>query len=272
MHIQNCSIVPINSEHAVKAVFFVCELGANLSAEKITEILAHYEQSSSLRNLFPKKTEGRATSFTITPEGVGVAPPNGEINSLVFERVGTDGSVEYSLSLQNNIVNFSTNKYSRWATVSSEAFAILSEIINLVLPAPGVSVFGLQYIDEFIVTGEIQSFTPSMLFDENSVILPKNLSTKKAPWHNHFGWFDDDASLSPNKVLHNLNINVIPQHEKLIVQILGAHRFILAAPIFNGEQIVADMANRFTTLHNQNKALLRGLLNAKAQNEIHLEN
>jgi uncharacterized protein (TIGR04255 family) len=271
MHIQNCSIVPVNSEHAVKVVSFVCELGANFSVEKLKEVISHYESSSSLQNIFPKKTEGQSTSITFSPTGVDVSNSQ-ETNQLVLERVGADGNVEYSLSLQNNVINFSLNKYSRWASISSEALAVLNQFIGFILPDPGISVFGLQYVDEFIVTGEINSFVPSMLFDADNKILPKKLIEHKGPWHNHLGWFDDDEKLLPNKVLHNLNINIIPQHEKLLVQIIGAHRLILSSPISNENQIKADMANRFTALHNQNKALLKKLLNANALKEIHLEN
>lgn len=271
MHIQNCSIVPVNSEHAVKAVSFVCELGANLSAEKLQQIIAHYENSPGLRNIFPKKTEGRTASITISQEGVDVTNTSGQINQIILEGIGVDGNVDYYLVLQNNVINFSSNRYSRWATVSKEALAILNEFIGLVLPDPGISVFGLQYIDEFVVTGDIGSFRPSMLFDVNSKNLPSNIFDRTGPWHNHMGWFDEDATLLQDKILHNLNINIVPQHEKLVVQIIGAHRFILSIPISNEKDASADMGGKFLVLHDKNIVLLKGLLNENARKEIHLE-
>lgn len=271
MHIQNCSIVPINSEHAVKSVSFVCELGANLSSEKIQGIIAHYDNSVGLRNLFHKKTEGRETSISISPNGVDVTNTSGQINQVLLERIGERGDIEYALAIQNNVINFSSNLYSRWANVSNEAVALLNEFTGLVLPDPGISVFGLQYVDEFIVTGEIKSFRPHMLFDFNNKILPSNICNMNGPWHNHTGWFDDDPALVHDKILHNLNINVVPQHEKIVIQIIGAHRYILSAPN-SGTDIRTEMAKKFFILHEKNKALLLALLNKTACAEIHLGN
>lgn len=270
MHIENCSIVPINSEHAVKSVSFVCELGANLSSEKIKQIITHYDNSIELRKIFPKKTAAQGPSVFINESGINVKD-SGEINQIILERFGSDGIPEFTLSLQGNIINFSSNKYSRWASISTEAFAILSQFVNLVLPDPGISVFGLQYLDEFIVTGDIDSFRASMLFDSNSKILPSSVFERIGPWHNHMGWFDDGKIVQHDKLLHNLNVNVVPQHEKVIVQIIGAHRFILTNPISNNVNIDSAMASKFQILHDTNKVLLKKLLNKQALKEIHLE-
>lgn len=269
MHIENCSIVPLNSEHAVRSVSFVCELGANLSPEKIKEIISYYDNSTELRKIFPKKTAAQGASIYFSQHGVDVNN-SGDINQVILERIGTDGSTEFGLSLQGNIINFNSNQYSRWASVSQEAFAILSQFVSLVLPAPGISVFGLQYVDEFIVTGEINSFRPSMLFEPGSKILPANVSERTGPWHNHTGWFSDDNTEQHDKLLHNLNINVIPQHEKVIVQIIGAHRYILSNPIANIDDDCTVMTNKFQIMHDVNKALLRELLSKQALEEIHL--
>lgn len=270
MHIQNCSIVPVNSEHAVKVVSFVCELGANFSVEKIRQIIAHYDSSSGLRKIFPNKTEGRATSISISPQGVDVKN-DGEINQVILERSREDGSKEFVLTLQGNQINFSSFQYTRWSDISKEAYAILIEFINLVLPDPGVSVLGLQYLDEFIVSGDINSFRASMLFDANSKYLPTHFHDKMGPWHNHMGWFDEDVALQPNKILHNLNINAAQQQEKIVVQVLGAHRYILPAPIINRKEATEAMENKFNILHNKNKMLLAELLSEGAQKDIHLE-
>lgn len=269
MHIQNCSIAPINSEHAVKSVSFICELGANLSSEKIQEVISHYDHSDGLRNLFHKKTEGRETSISLSPNGIDVSNKSGQINQVVLERIGERGEVEFALAIRNNVINFNSNLYSRWANVSNDAVALLNEFTGLVLPDPGISVFGLQYVDEFIVTGEINSFRPQMLFKLNNHILPSHIANMAGPWHNHTGWFDD-ATLAQDKILHNLNINVVPQHEKLVIQIIGAHRYILSAPSSSASDIRADMTNKFLILHEKNKDLLRGLLNETACAEIHL--
>ena len=272
MHIQNCSIVPVNSEHAVKAVSFVCELGANLSTEKLQQIIAHYEGSSGLRNIFQKKTEGRSDSITVTSNGVDVKKNSGEISHVVFERIGTEDNVELALTVHANIINFSSNQYSRWANVSKEAFAILEEFVCFAMPDPGISVFGIQYVDEFIVTGDIASFRPSMLFDAKSKTISPNTFERIGPWHNHMGWFEDDNALQQDKVLHNLNINVVPQHEKLVVQIIGAHRYILSNPVSNKSLASVAMSEKFVFLHRKNVSVLKELLNKNALTDIHLEN
>jgi uncharacterized protein (TIGR04255 family) len=140
-----------------------------------------------------------------------------------------------------------------------------------VLPQPGISAIGLQYVDEFNVVGDPQSFKPSMLFANDGERLPRFVLNQTGAWHNHSGWYKDGGS-SNEKILNNVNISVQPRAEKLVVQVIGAHRIILDRAIATTDGVSEILKNHFETLHNENKNLLKELLSQDAQESIHLDN
>lgn len=268
MHINNCSIVPAKSEHAVQAAVFVCELPALLSSEAIGKIIAYYESSPELQKLFPKKSESRGVSISVGLKGVGVQNDE-NITGVNFERISPSGDVELALSFNTSIISYVCNSYTRWKTVSKDAISILEQFIKFVVPAPGISVIGLQYVDEFFISGEFNSFTPSMIFAEDCPLLPKNVLTQSGGWHSHSGWFE--AGADGEKRLNNLNVNMVLQPERMVLQIVSAHRSILLQPIIELDGVSATLNEHFDKLHLSNKELFARLLNSQMKSEIHLE-
>lgn len=269
MHFEGCSVVPAKSEHAVQAAVFVCELPAAVSSEAIGRVIAYYDSSAGLKEIFPRKTEVRGMAIAVSPKSVGVRT-DGEIAGVKFDRLMPDGNVELAISLQGNLLSFTCNIYSRWATVSEQALGLLKEFAAFLLPEPGVGVFGLQYVDEFFVTGDHMAFRPSMLFARDNEQIPRFLQEQAGSWHNHTGWFEDDVD-GGFKTLNNVNINVALQPEKLVVQIIAAHRHIMPKPIDTAEGLALAIRPQFDLLHSGNKDLLRKLLRDEIRSAIHLE-
>lgn len=269
MHFSGCSVLPAKSEHAVQAVVFVCELPAGVSPEAVGRLIHHYDATPGLRNAFPRKTEIRGMSIAVSPGSVDVQH-GGDVTGVTLDRVAPNGAVETAVSLQGNVLSFTCNLYSRWSLVSGQAISLLTELASFVLPEPGIVVFGLQYIDEFYVTGDQNAFHPSMLFSTTGGRIPTFLNEQVGPWHNHSGWFEKDDATGV-RTLNNMNINVVSQPEKLLVQIVSAHRNIMPAPASSREELSNVIGAQFDSLHTQNKKLLGELLTATAQDAIHLE-
>lgn len=270
MHFSGCSVLPAKSEHAVQAVVFVCELAAAISPEAVLRVIEHYDKSSGLREAFPRKAELRGVAISITA-GTGVGVQNrGDVVGVVFDRIAPDGNVEIAISIQGNTLSFTCNTYSRWSQVSQQAIKLLSEFACFVLPDPGVAVLGLQYVDEFYVTGKVQAFRPSMLFAPDGALIPPFFHEKEGPWHNHLGWFEPIGNEGA-RMLNNVNISVVAQPERMVVQIVGAHRLIRAMPISSIDELAKTIEIEFDVLHRRNKDLLGELLVDKAKSSIHLD-
>ena len=141
MHINNCSIVPAKSEHAVQAAVFVCELPALLSIEAIRKVISHYETSTELQKLFPKKAESRSVSISVGAGGIGVQN-NENITGVNFERIDANSNVELALSFNGSAITYVCNSYTRWNIVFKDAISILEQFIKFVIPEPGISVIG----------------------------------------------------------------------------------------------------------------------------------
>ncbi|MEQ1601027.1 MAG: TIGR04255 family protein [Methylophilaceae bacterium] len=263
---MNCDIRPVKGVHAVQSVAFVLELSAPVLASQIKAAIASYESSDRLRTLFPSKQENRGTTIAINDGGVAVKQ-NQEIDSVTFQRLSLDGSLEVALTIQANNISYACNRYTRWKEVSQQALSLLREFVKYVFPELSVTVIGLQYIDEFLITGEVDSFFPSMILRENQRV-PKALLMQKDGWHSHSGWFE--SSKDNDKMLTNLNFNMVPQSENSVFQIVTVHREIKHIPIKSFDALVVAVDSDFEKLHQRNISVLREVLNEDTQNLINL--
>lgn len=264
---MNCNIVPCKGNHAVQSAVFVLELSAPILVPQIKAAIECYELSEGLRKFFPNKTENRG-GISIAINGGDVAVEQSQdIDGVVFQRLGLDGSLDIALTIQGNNISYTCNKYTRWKETSQQALSMLKEFAKYIFPELSVTVIGLQYIDEFLITGETDTFIPSMILNDNHRI-PKALLVQNGGWHNHSGWFEFNEENDRNLV--NLNFNMVPQPENAVFQIVTVHREIKHLPIKSLEILVKVIDLSFEKLHQRNKTLLREILNVETQNTISL--
>ncbi|MDD2933876.1 MAG: TIGR04255 family protein [Methylotenera sp.] len=264
---MNCNIVPSKGSHAVQSAVFVLELSAPVLVPQIKAAIECYESSEGLRKFFPTKTENRG-GISIAINGGDIAvEQNQDIDGVVFQRLSSDGSLDIALTIQANNISYTCNKYTRWKETSQQALSMLKEFVKYIFPELSVTVIGLQYIDEFLITGEVSAFTPSMILNDNQRV-PHALLSQKGGWHNHSGWFESNEENDRNLI--NLNFNMVPQPENAVFQIVTVHREIKHFPIKSLENLVKDIDLSFEKLHERNKTLLREILNDETQSTISL--
>ncbi len=268
MELNGCYVIAARSTHAVQAAMFVLELPAEIPTETIQKASAYYESSTTLKEFFPLKTENRAMLINITQESFGVNQTDG-IQGITLQRMSIDSTPEFVLTIQGNQIAFICNKYTRWQEVSQKAIELLTEFSEFICPVPGVAVIALQYVDEFIVTGKLDEFRGSILFDATCKRLPLAVLDEKEFWHNHAGWFE--ASPTDDHVLNNLNVSYYPQlPDRNAVQIISAHKDVLKSPIIDHHELVALMPDSFEMLHLMNKTMFKALLNDETLQSINL--
>lgn len=266
MQFGNCSVIPAKSEHAVVGAVFVLELAARISEEKIKAIATAYRDRDDLKVLLPKLSRSENFSMRVTP-GAATRPTSGS-RSLRLERFAPDGNPVLELSVGGEAVMFTSNDYQRWSIDWPQAREVFTWLVPYLTPAPGIRVFGLQYVDEFYINGEVNAFRGEMLFKDG--LLPTQLLTKEGRWHCHTGWFDPGPQ-GGERLLTNANINVLARGDRHVVQITTAQRFIQAAAIQDAHAAGNRIANAFDELHVWHKQVLRRLLTTQAQESIHLE-
>jgi uncharacterized protein (TIGR04255 family) len=264
MQFSDCSVVPAKSEHAVQSASFICELAANVSAETIKKAIELYENSPELKAKFPRKTEHQGYLFDLS--GAGAHKDEG-LAGVNFDRVGSDGTTELAIFIHSKLLTFTCNRYTRWEPISNEAIELFLKFIDLILPNPGVAVFGLQYVDEFFISGKRETFRPTMMFDSKCKLLAPQFMAQEDLWHNHSGWFENSDGV---RTLNNLNISLLSQPENNVAQIVSAHRVFLPKPISDKGTFTKEAKDRFEYLHKKNKALLDVLLNDAAKKAIKL--
>lgn len=268
MELNGCHVIAAKSTHAVLAAMFVLELPAQIPAEIIQKISAHYDSSKALLDFFPIKTENRGMLINISNNAIGVNQTDG-VQGITLQRIAPDGSPEFILSIQDNQLAFTCNKYTCWSEVSKKAIELLNEFSALVCPVAGVSVIALQYVDEFIVSGKLDEYRSSILFNPKNTRLPIAILDDNDFWHNHAGWFENNAK--DNRVLNNLNVSYYPQQPNTnAVQIISAHKEILKEPVFEYQNLVAMMPSSFEKLHTKNKGMFKGILNEETLKSINL--
>lgn len=273
MELNGCHVIAARSTHAVQAASFVLELPAQISIDIAQNAIKHYENSPFLKELFPVKSENQAVSIDLTGEQ-GNVKHTSSIDGFTLQRVSPeDGSIEFSFVMQTNQVIFTCNKYSRWNDVSSQALTLFGEFLSFICPIPGIAVVGLQYVDEFFITGNKEEFKPSIIFSPNNSRLPSSLLNANGFWHNHSGWFGHGplTTTTDDRVLNNLNISVYPQlPDRDAVQFITAHRLMLKTPISDKNKLVESLPVTFEMLHSANKDLFREILNQETLESIKL--
>lgn len=268
MELNGCHVIAAKTTHAVQAAMFVLELPAQIPTELIQKASAHYDSSKALLDFFPIKAENRGMLINITNDAVGVNQTDG-IQGITLQRIATDGTPEFIFSIQGNQLAFTCNKYTRWQDVSKKAIELLNEFSVLICPVAGVAVIALQYIDEFIITGKLDEYRSSILFNSQNKRLPVAVLDENDFWHNHAGWFESNTK--DNRVLNNLNVSYYPQQPNInAVQIISAHKEILKEPIFEYEKLVAIMPSSFEKLHTKNKEMFKEILNEETLKSINL--
>jgi uncharacterized protein (TIGR04255 family) len=268
MEINGCHVIPARTHHAVQAAMFVLELPAQISSEILKASLAHYEQSVLLKELFPEKTQSLGVSIDLSTNTV-TSTQSDNIQGLTFQRNSAEGQPELIFSIQGNQLAYTCNVYTRWSEVFNQAKEILNQFIPLICPVPGVAVIGLQYVDEFFVTGNLNEFNSAIVFSEDTKRLPLSVFHEKDFWHNHSGWFENAEN--DGRILNNLNISYYPQqHDKNAIQLISAHRYMFKTPISDKDLLENTIQDIFEKLHAGNKTMFKEILNIETSRSISL--
>lgn len=257
------NIAPLHDTHAIESVSFGVEWLQPLPPAVMATLESVYE--ATLKNELPSKKPVQQVAFEFSLEGANTVRPPQAVG-WTFERFAPDGRVERNLMLAPNMLAVTLHSYTRW----EEVYAIAAELMRPLLPliavsSGGFTVCGLQYLDVFQISGDPGEFRADMLLRRDSELLPASVFQRDSLWHAHHGYFTDLPEEPARRRLTVLNTDLIDENGGRQLRIVTMHRTIFSAPLSDIEQPDAGdnapMHAAMHDMHNENKTVLRSLLN-----------
>lgn len=271
---------PINQAHAIVEVVFFHQFAPEFSDATLRRLS---ELEFELKDELPKATpiQKLETRLEQTPEG-RTSRLTEKPSGIELRRFNANGDVEWLLRITETTIAAHCLDYSTWEQVWPQAQHYLQQAsAHLEGESNFLTAVGLKYVDRFLYEGPVSAYDPRLLFAEQSGQLPRQLLTSQPLWHCHTGWFEPLAGIGQDS-LNQLNIDTI------FVNLAGRRRHVTtiehtAVVHLTGydnaaSENTADVEPQddersvqiMVNLHDHNKRLLQGLLNADMVRRINL--
>lgn len=265
---------PFKPNHSINEVAFVMNFSRPFT-EKELESLTELEDL--LKDDLPKMELHKGAEFRISPEGTmeALSP---KLAALSFKHYSEKDTFDWALRAEGNIIAVNCLDYSNgWKEIWPKVHNYLNHAARkLVSTELSVESLALQYIDRFIYEGQLDCYEASTIFDNQSDYLNKKVTKVGPYWHIHQGWFDTIKGL-PTRLLNVLNITAAMADKEHHTTIDHSATIQFKQQLTNHKSLFEDTIKGTTTinyyfdlLHEENKQVLRGLLNSDRINEINL--
>ncbi|OIP14926.1 MAG: hypothetical protein AUK51_15435 [Comamonadaceae bacterium CG2_30_59_20] len=265
-------ITPLHDSHAIESVTFAVEWLQPLPPNVMATLETVYE--ATLKSVLPSKKpiQHLALQFGGTD---GAPVQRSHAAGWVFELFQPDGQVAHSLQLAPNFLAVTSFVYERWEQAFEHALAFMRPLLPLIcVSTGGITVFGLQYADTFNIDSQDSTFSPDLLLNRQSTLLPASVFGKTSLWHAHHGYFSSTGVEPKHRCLTTVNVDLLDVNGALQLRILGAHRSIFDIPLLDVDPLhsggAGSMQAAMHAMHLENKALLRDLLNTDTLRQIGL--
>jgi len=273
------AFAPNNKNNAISEVAFVISLGGQPEESQIQAFTDKYtiEWGEDL----PIKEEVRGQRIQMGPDmSAGPQLLESQLDGARFRTLQRDGTLDWQVGIEDTLVKVNCGSYSRWDNVWPTALSYLKQVsAAFISPATPVVSFGLQYIDEFIWTGDIGAYDASEVFDSASEFFLSHMNREGHLWHLHQGWFVSNNLPEPGRRLERLHIDALEQGpvKRFPTKIDTMLRHDLAeargsfAEVFNSIEGNILVERIFISLHQRNKEILKSLLTTEMAKRIGLD-
>lgn len=253
--------VPINSLNAIEAMSFIVTLDQKeLTQEEDKRLLSLKEElkddlpNFSQNTKVEAKFDGKSLEQTTKQTGV------------TLQHLDSNKKPTWLLSVNDNQIVVNCFAYDNWEKVWPKAQKFIQSVINAIgIDTCMISTLAIQCVDKFTQPNIEKDYTFLDIFKANSGYLTKHIAGVGRLWHVHQGWFDDKQS--GNKILNVLNISTVENGSNLVTAIdhIAQYRFKEAKGLKSKE-----LDSYFKELHDNNKTLIKSLLNTNQAKAIGL--
>lgn len=267
------SFRPINDDHAVLSVAFSVHFDRPLNQRTIGYLAGqHHRWQADLPAMQMPQMFGIEV-------GAGGSPPRQIVgHGVEFSYLRPDGTPAWQLRCDGGSITVECTRYTRWDRVWQTAKTHLLAAVEVIVESneqPDLKVLAaaIQYTDRFI--GEPRENNFNEIFSENRFLSKASFEFGDI-WHTHLGWFEKDSDGDP--VLNNLNIDAkndaAQEGSPIVVDILH-----LQQVRYNERLTILDFSSAaearletlMTTLHEQNKLVVREILEPQMKRRIGIE-
>ena len=277
---------PANGKHAILEVHFILEMERPWFREDKTVI----EQGYALwGEILPRKLEAQQFVVQFGPQlqGEGIENPAAPMPPLTYGAVERDGSREWELAFENQILRITCGKYSRWEQVWKvvrNLFQMVGRVLNN--RETGIRAMELTYQDLFVWEGEQSEYDIRKLLTDEHGTIGSRILDHGPLWHCHHGWMQTQTEWEDEAYLERIHLDgnegLIRQEKKLAVMITttarlghgGTKRLFTLQRGFNELQVVGEKREgawgRFEWLHERNKEIFSKVLKDEMQRTISL--
>lgn len=285
---------PLNDSHALQEVAFALILGRSLDRAEIEAVTsAHNRWQKELPKIAPifeqqvtfagLETQSALANLPGLPIPPGLQLPSmaGSValKGVVFDAIKRDGSLDWRLRADGEMLGVNCLSYTRWHDVWANARNLLSQACSIVMK-PNLPVAGaaLQCIDVFLWEGDSAEYRADQLFRMDADYFPRSIRDHGPLWHMHQGWFRHEGLPFAGRRLEKIHIDAVEGTfggaKGYSVKIDITLRYDLETPLnsyaalFEGERAFIDIV--FNDMHEQNKRFVSEILTEDVQRRIGL--
>lgn len=261
---------PIGERHAIEEVVFMVGFKRNFSATEIERVV---EQHALWKSDLPKLLRPQMIQVIFDADQNQEAEPSPPIMPAAFQSFKRDGSVDWQLKIEDNVIAVNCLSYSRWDAISHQAKTLLEKVLGLILDeGNSLQNVTLQYIDSFIWSGDLTGYNVDALFNRESGFFPNNFKPIGPLWHFHQGEFEYfEGDPVPKRILDRIHLDATQAAGEAKVRIDTT----LRSDFNGGVEATLDKVREVTQstlnlLHSRNKVVLERLICDEMQQQISL--
>jgi uncharacterized protein (TIGR04255 family) len=270
------TVTPAGGRHAIKNVIFAVEWQAALDSSLIAEISQLHDR---FQDKLPRKADQRSVTINIAaganlPPATPAVPTVPLITGVVFDKVKPNGEPAWAINVNQNMLLALCGEYTRWIPIRDEVFTYFRHILPITLQQHPINAVGLQYTDEFSITGDYNNAPFDCVFNVNTQYVPRNATQLIDLWHSHHGYFERVTAPLAHRHLTNINVNVLGQPDRRLVQIVTSHKCQLDSPTADWAGLIEGdnslLRIFYESMHTTNKSIITDLLNPQLRRRIGL--
>ena len=198
---------PVNGNHSILDVHFILETERPWFQEDKAIIEQGYEQWGEV---LPGKLEGQQFVVQVGPQiqGAGVEHPSPPMPPLTYFAVARDGSREWELTFENQVLRVTCGKYSRWKQVWKTAlhlFQMAGRTLND--RQTGIRAVELTYRDLFVWEKDPSTYNIRELLTDEHGMLGKRIMDHGPLWHCHNGWIKQQTDWRGEPYLERIHLD-----------------------------------------------------------------
>jgi len=265
---------PIHAAHAIEQVAFLLQMGEPLDEKSFKEACEIAIKQFKNESDMPGQPEFKRLAFSIGPEMPLQSPPP---PPFLLNRIAADGTPEKELRIENNLISFTTYRYTRWEDIWSQARKYFEILIPIYSSKSNVGAVGLNYIDKFKWVGELSECKTNSLMRSGSKYLCPHIFEANDFWHSYTGAFI--RADKNTKRLLNVNVDYLDEIRSGDVRRLVAITTVLTDlmnqpgydPIkLNSNDFLSYLDERMQKLHVFGKEVFSNTINDEMSKRIAL--